>query len=806
MPTTLLTLPAGETTMRWREPFITGGLNAQAAVVRPAGIYRGFRLAGTGTNHELQVTADTGSGDHIAVYRTAAGYAVTVRRIGTFTLSLAALASQTVVVALYATYAIGATSATQIRAYTIAEYNGASEQPELIVLGTVVVPAAAPITSLSYDRRRVAYQAKAPGAREGAPLVRNGNFEAGWATDPNPLGATFWEKAVTVGTATWAISTTSALQGARSLAFAYTSGPATGTVRQYINAPVRTTQLLRLTYAYRVNTASTGGTLTIQVDYTDSAGALQAGTPIAIPINSVTGGWINGDTTFAVPAGAVHVRAVLITATAVTFGGTGETFFLDAIQVVASDLADGEQYPFEDAVARLRVASGLVLEDPTEGSSWQQGTYLRHAANALSGERGLVGSDKVGTGGQLLNWLGRLVLGQGLLGSAANARTARLAPFYSATHTYTLLFQSAPDSAGTATSRLYLRSNGRVYLTVNASFDGTNWNRDVTATGSSLTLIDGLSRRQYEHNSALGDAWADTFASGTWNQTAGVEGAATSFGSMLAGSLTLGSMLLDTEANSLLPRIAATFLAGAGQERTLMLRFTPSVSGPAVRVYAFNGGSDPHCLEVTTNAAWDSGTSEWAADDAAMRATRCRIGAFQTSSLYLQTHAPGAATWADGGFAAVAEIADSTGAGVPKNASLTDGIFRAVSPSVGGGTNPTPTAASIQRNSVYGLSMLKAWGSVTTGGGSPVIDEGFGLASVAYAGSTVQVTLRSAVELGYAPTVTCESIVVAVPVVLRTSTTTFIVRWFEEVAGVLTLVNLSAEVRSFVFHVHGRHL
>lgn len=72
----------------------------------------------------------------------------------------------------------------------------------------------------------------------------------------------------------------------------------------------------------------------------------------------------------------------------------------------------------------------------------------------------------------------QVALGATLLATAANARLPRVSVTHSGTHIVTLLLESLRDAAGIAT-RLYSTSDNKTFVTVNASFDGTNWNKDT---------------------------------------------------------------------------------------------------------------------------------------------------------------------------------------------------------------------------------------------------------------------------------------------------------------------------------------
>lgn len=184
MPTDVVTFAASETAMRFREPYTTDGLNRKFFGVVPPGIYRGFRLevdAGLG-DRTVNVAADPETNDHLAVVDTSTGYGLTVRKTGgDFLVDLSAYSSTTVVIALYSSYAVGATTSSVIRVFTQAEFTALSTaaRAEVVALGTVVVPVSGTIaaTSISGANRDMTWTRTSPEADAWTPLVLNPEFD-----------------------------------------------------------------------------------------------------------------------------------------------------------------------------------------------------------------------------------------------------------------------------------------------------------------------------------------------------------------------------------------------------------------------------------------------------------------------------------------------------------------------------------------------------------------------------------------------------------------------------------------------------
>ena len=133
MPSTLASFSDSEIRMRYREPFLTEGLDLKLAVNTPPGVYRGFRLATHASAMTVSVVGDAAFSDHAAVYQAKTGHSLTIRRTGgTFALDLTAFASKTVIITIFCTYALGAATVGELRVYELSptdEFTGAAERP-----------------------------------------------------------------------------------------------------------------------------------------------------------------------------------------------------------------------------------------------------------------------------------------------------------------------------------------------------------------------------------------------------------------------------------------------------------------------------------------------------------------------------------------------------------------------------------------------------------------------------------------------------------------------------------------------------
>lgn len=324
MPTTLSALDplTGEVKVRWKETFLTEGLNSKFAGIVPRGIHRGFRLATSGTNLTVTVTADTLGGDHVAQYLTTAGQALTLRRVGgNFSLLLAA--SSTLVVALYATYSTYATTTAEIRSYTLAEFNALSlsARTELVVLGTVTTPGSGviPAASITHDRRVNAWAERGPEASDWQPLLMDSTF------DLSELGAISPAWFASAGAnATWATINTDPV-GERALQ--YTSGSASTlsniALAQALHTPVEAGQDLYCRVSVK-NLQSGTGTVTLKPLFTDAAGAGVTEYDVMTIISAASGvdpSYVTYEKVFRVPTGAVNLQRMSL-AGSMTYAGS----------------------------------------------------------------------------------------------------------------------------------------------------------------------------------------------------------------------------------------------------------------------------------------------------------------------------------------------------------------------------------------------------------------------------------------------------------------------------------------------------
>lgn len=359
--------------MRFREPYVSEGLNQKMAIVSPPGVYRGFRLATNATANWVSIQSSS-DGDSVAAYQTDTRYSVTLTRVGNFNVDLTSLVDVvdvTVVIALYTTYVVGATTAATVRAYTIDpvdELTGAPEEGELVVLGTVVIPAnsvaAIPAANITESRRTMAWQNKAGEAEEWHSVLKNGNFEYGAAdTTGQPKAIPFWEASNTQ--TYWTRLAFGVDTGAFAVSPYVTAGPSFDeTLTQRIGVEAFDGQRVLVEFGReRFGSASTG-TGGVQLVFKTEDGTDL--TPIDVDINiqgAVDGAVIPVSEMIEAPATAAVLDRASIFMSSATFVGKGNYFTIDDLQISVERFSREAKSHVGEAIDSHQVV--VRSDDPT---------------------------------------------------------------------------------------------------------------------------------------------------------------------------------------------------------------------------------------------------------------------------------------------------------------------------------------------------------------------------------------------------------------------------------------------------------
>ena len=168
--------------MRWKEPYVTAGLNQKDVVSQPKGVLTGFGVVPNGgfvVNVQLDPTLTLSVAN---VLETTGGlFSVTIVQNTNIFIDLTAQAGTTCFIALDAQYAVGSASAAQVKVVDAAEL---VTNLDLVLLAKVNVPGVGPVLAshINLGYRDVVGDAESSGAAPPFNLIRNSNFEAATAS------------------------------------------------------------------------------------------------------------------------------------------------------------------------------------------------------------------------------------------------------------------------------------------------------------------------------------------------------------------------------------------------------------------------------------------------------------------------------------------------------------------------------------------------------------------------------------------------------------------------------------------------
>lgn len=490
--------------MKWKEQYVSEGLNHKAIPASAKGIYSGLQLVQNITSPRI-VDVQVGSDSvHAAVHLSAIGFALTYYDLAgttiTLNLSSASLDNQETVIALAITYTIGADTTAHWMAYPIADWNAltAAQQAELLVVGTINVPA--PATNIDSSmilqrKRNVAWESVLRGAVPWSPLLRNSGFEHGVAGGTNPYDITDWVNDSAPTNGVFRMGATAVNSGNYSLEFNKTSTSASNAVfTQRLEVPVTPgNQNYRFVCYIRQLIAPTAGSYRIVFYWGDQNSSTWLNTTTTISAAGTDAAFRKIDEIIEVPGGSYFLKYVTIEVNAVTTASTGVAVCFDDFQVYLEQVTPYARSGALQSAIRALLTAALVVEDSSSYAPGQLAALLRFDKTTPTNEGQLVVErrDQNYSGANLppaIELFGRLLgLGSKVLGTAANARLPRIVAPFATSGGPTLLFQSADNSGSGISVRLYstTTNDSGFIITVNAYWDGTNWNKDVNGTGAS---------------------------------------------------------------------------------------------------------------------------------------------------------------------------------------------------------------------------------------------------------------------------------------------------------------------------------
>ena len=796
MPTLLNQFVDSEIKVRFKEPFLTAGLDQKQARVQPRGTYRGFRLA-TGPAMNVTLVAETASNQHVAVYETADGYSLRIARTGNYNLNLLALASKTVVLAIFADYTLNSNTRAEVRAYELSpvdEFTGAAERSELVVLGTVVVPAAGLITNFDYTYRTFAWEDQAQDSREWVQFIENGGFEMALVSPVVPAGGDVtldeivpgWDTFSVVGMGlaggvTAEISSAQFHTGANSFHLQM-SGLAgqTAFLRYAGVAQVRPGQLVKVSVwvkgvALNPGPTAAPGILGLYLAFLKADGTSAGTSFVSDP--SLTGnfGWVELSDIITAPALAVAVNFLLIYDDN-NNNSTGDLYFDDVRMWLEGDPVSQDSIGQEELNQGSKRLEVLDIMPRPQGlnlaTTIARMVRLRGAGYAAGVTNLLMSCRDTATYFALRLLHGGLqvdrdILGLGadFIGAAVDGALPRVqAPVPAAATAKYILMWEGQDQASRGSTRLYSSSGGLAFgfeswvLTVNAKWNGTGWERDYASTATRVDVSKaGIYFYSYEVGSA--SPWVDA------NWVNDVDGyryfeayrVSAGFGSLtmkgiaaITRKLTLGTDRLSVAADAAETRLKADHAAVAdGRYTCIFESLSLGADDASVRVYITpdsSVGATPYktCLTITFNAKWDG--AQWERDSATYESHRVDIGAtapaLQGGVAWYKYPTASASPWNDTTWDAVPghkllELMVAAPLNYYLDAKLFNGklSFPSSDYSAPSHTNPTiATAPTV--NSLYALNVPKAWGMCSTdGAGGVTLHDGFNVDALTITGT-----------------------------------------------------------------------
>lgn len=536
--------------VRWREQYVSEGLNKKLNGLVPAGVIRGGRLGTNVLDLRITIEADPDTGDSIYSFIDSNGQQLTFRQVGDVTLDLTALASTTVYIGLEIVYTTSAATEVYWRAYSQAEIDA---DPTIVCLGPVDVPASGliPEGNIRGDRRVDGGMNLSAGTRGWRQVVPNPSFEGGEISVVPPPGTVSRELPgwlITGGAfGGWEMLTPGTSPAAQPRSGENTLSPGGGgpgsesLVAQVLGAyRVTPGQMVRCSVWARGTGASLGSGAAAKVGikvtaYQWDGTVSAAGSPWSSGILEIVedGTVITGTfdyleiaETFKVPADVAYITLALEVVDSVGFVGRIE---FDDFRVWLEPGPIVQLYDPERPVVGNDVQTSELIVTPYFGqdSVVDSDTMIERAIRLLC-------SDAT-SGGLAFNWepvkaavtswlmsfpKGRLDLGSDLNNTDAEGLIPRITTdnYAGLANDYTLLWEMNP-TGGTFTSkiRIYtgvaftLASAYRpVVITVNAYWDGTDWDFDDSSEEATRIELGQYGIYFYSKDAGSTAPWTDS--------------------------------------------------------------------------------------------------------------------------------------------------------------------------------------------------------------------------------------------------------------------------------------------------------
>lgn len=778
MPTFLSQFADAEIKVRYKEPYLTAGLNEKQAAVIPSGIHRGFQLVPGGSNYEVGFQASDVALDHVALYETGTGYAIRIRKTGgDFVEDLSALAGgsdRVFVIAIYAQYVANSATTAVLRAYQLSpvdEFTGAAERGELVVLGEVTVPAiAAPITVINERYRSSAWEQVNIGVREPVQVVKNGDFEL-CSVDTPTSGEILWPCWDYPG-ATWTVNSflevvTSGTPRVGSKHLRISLGGVVGPPPQVAMLPYEGRYRIRggcrikgAFWTKRSGTVAPGANghlgLRIQVYSSDATTVLAT---YYIDDLTPAAGYLETTRAFKTPS-AARWMSVDVYFDDDGASSSGLLYFDDIRVWVEQPAIIGGQVdrflPLHDAALTARSLD--IAPNPGEYADLEgfldRLLTLRHNTGAeYTMQRRRDVGDFLLTlinGGLKIN---NLIedLGSSRIGSAAEGTQARItSPIPAAgTALYVLLWEIANAGSG-GNIRIYATeidstfSRNTFVITVNAEWTGTQWAYDDAGYRAS--------RYNFQSDRFMA-AWKESGGTSPWNDFDWPDYTdswplwhvwRTRAGATLFDTYSRFRLLLSgtpTESDLEAGRIYVNTGDMTTSFRTCIMDLASVLDSSFAHARLYDSiNTSLNYLEWVLNAKWNQTDSDYDKDDSGLDASRMRF--IQNGYFAISRSTPGVDPFTDADWVTCFAALPS-GANSETDVQIQDGDLRFMDVQLAGSNRALPAYDNV----LYAANIPKAWLKVHVASGVLTVEDEFGIASLAFPTNTrITVTLDRAMD------------------------------------------------------------
>ena len=508
--------------MKWRETYVSEGLNRKVVPSSPAGIYQGLRMVENIVSpRQVEIVSDADTGYHMAVFQSTTGFALTywdiIGNSIIFDLSDANLDNQETIIAMELDYQVGVDTTADWKAFPIADFDAlpAARKADLIILGTVNVPAAATnITSamITFNRTSMPWRNRSKGAIEWRSVIKNSSFEFGEiGTSPN-RNITFWVGSNT--DSTWSRVTFDSVTGDYSIQPNVTLGPFTDSLSQRVGVEAPAGQRVLVEVHKKVTFVSTTGAVSIRLTFKDQSGSDLAPLDVAIDDSVLDGSFVAISETLIAPDNSAVLDRVEIMLDNMTYSGFGGAILFDDLQVYV------ETSPETSAVnigAPLDAHQLIIRPEDATALYENQNTALLtydHTGGVYTGGQLKLGN----TQSQVPPGFSAafLTIGEGYSTGGTTANLARVtAPGPGGGGAeFTLMWESV--ATGEKGYRKYVGVTGEVVETVNADYDNNSnvWGKDINGEEAFRTVHSNTGVL-YQHQIAGTNSWAE----GAWTST-----------------------------------------------------------------------------------------------------------------------------------------------------------------------------------------------------------------------------------------------------------------------------------------------